>query len=712
MRAAFFVFPLLIYFSADAQQILKHDKKDTVPVGNLVDLSLEQLMNIKVVTASGYPQTATEAPSTITVITAKQIAERGYLRLEDALRDVPGIDMIHINGYAPTLIYFRGMYGAENLRALLMIDGIMENNILGSNDMAGPAYSLHSIERIEIIWGPVSALYGSNAFGGVINMITKKGSDINGLHAEQGYGTFNTSLENVSFGERKSNIEFNIAGSLYSTDGPKFNNRDPQYSGSYVHRAYSLNSSVSYYTKKTKTTIGYRTYRTPMGWGTYSNSPVVYLGLPPQGNNNSGVLGVLQRDIRGEKSGLDDAYLRTLFVQNEYTSISGLKISSQVVYRETGTADDSYIYITTDGHKLIRLPITTSSSRIAASVSAAYSPHKNHRLSAGIDYYRDNVEAGAREVTTDFTTPFFIDGRDTVVNIHATFLKRKYDIRTNFGSYLQYILQTKLLRKTNFTLGARYDHNSYFGDAFSPRIVVVNQWNEKFTFKLQFGNAFRAPTNLEIYQTPSSDSFHLKKEKIRTYEINAIYTPLEKVRLQVNGFRNELTDVIFLGLLSGFTPDKNPGSIIINGVESIINVNFTSTLSAFANFTFQDVQGKNLVTHDSGKLPGVARVKGNLGATLHLADALILSLTGNWVGQRRVPRTDPYGPVKGYFLTNLAISTPALFGNTIAASMTIRNLLNVKWLDPGFRTADGFLYSTVLEQPGINGLFKISINLR
>ncbi|MGH2563549.1 MAG: TonB-dependent receptor domain-containing protein, partial [Ginsengibacter sp.] len=213
------------------------------------------------------------------------------------------------------------------------------------------------------------------------------------------------------------------------------------------------------------------------------------------------------------------------------------------------------------------------------------------------------------------------------------------------------------------------------------------------------------------YQTPSTDSFHLKKEKIRTYEINAIYTPLKKMSLQVNGFRNELTDVIFLGNLSGFTPDKNPGSISINGVEGIINVDFTSALSAFANFTFQDAEGKNLVTHSSGKLPGVAQVKGNLGATLHLADALIISLTGNWVGERQVPPKDPYGPVKGYFLTNLAISTPALFGNTVSASITIRNLLNVKWLDPGFRTADGFLYSTVLEQPGVNGLFKISVNL-
>src|SRR5687768_2003099 len=201
-------------------------KGQTDSLSNLLDLSLEELMNIKVVTASGFVQTALEAPSTITVITKQQIQERGYEQLEEALRDVPGIDMIHVNGYAPTLFYFRGMYGAENLRALLMIDGIVENNILGTNDMAGPVYSLHNVERIEIIWGPISAIYGANAFGGVINIITEKGRDMDGLHIEQGLGSFNTVFEKVSVGMRKSKFEFSAAGTLYSTDGPVFKNRD------------------------------------------------------------------------------------------------------------------------------------------------------------------------------------------------------------------------------------------------------------------------------------------------------------------------------------------------------------------------------------------------------------------------------------------------------------------------------------------------------
>ena len=67
--------------------------------------------------------------------------------------------------------------------------------------------------------------------------------------------------------------------------------------------------------------------------------------------------------------------------------------------------------------------------------------------------------------------------------------------------------------------------------------------------------------------------------------------------------------------------------------------------------------------------------------------------------------------MKGYFLTNCVISTEKLFKSGITASVNIHNLFNTKWLDPGFRTGDGLVYSTVLEQPGASGIFKIGITL-
>ena len=103
-----------------------------------------------------------------------------------------------------------------------------------------------------------------------------------------------------------------------------------------------------------------------------------------------------------------------------------------------------------------------------------------------------------------------------------------------------------------------------------------------------------------------------------------------------------------------------------------------------SEFYLPGFKGKNLVTHNSGTVPGVAKVKGNAGITMHVEDLFTISLSGNWVGTRQVPRTDPYGPVKGYFLTNCVISTGKLFKNKITASLNIHNIFNTKWLDPGF----------------------------
>jgi len=678
-------------------------------VENLLTLTLEELMDVKVTTATRTSQKITDAPATMNVITARQIKERGYQQLEDALRDIPGIDFIHINGYVPTLIYFRGMYGAENLRALLMIDGIAENNIIGSNDMAGPAYSLHNVERIEVVWGPASALYGANAFGGVINIITKKGSSVQGLEYEKGYGTFNTHSDNIQFGLRKSKFDVAISGSLYSTDGPRFKNRDPNYSASYVDKAYSLNATVTYEHKNLKTTAGGRIYNTPMGWGTFFNSPTVFLNLPPQGYGNTGVLGLIARDVRGEKSGLEEPYARTFYLQQEYQPNSKLLLMARALYRETGISENSYAYITIDGRKLYRVPTANHSNRAGGEATFDYTPLSNLRFSAGLQYFRENIERGNRRINVDTSTVYLLDGRDTLLNLYSTFRERLYDIRINVGSYAQMIWNTNYLKKTSFTIGARYDYNNYYGSPVSPRFAIVNQPGDKTTIKLMFGNAYRAPTNTEIYQAPAG--VKLKVEKATTLEANVNYKLSSNFIFQVNGFYNRVRDAIILGTLPDPNDDKNPGEIDITGLETRFDILFNKTITGYANFTYTKAIGRNYLTGFEREVSGIAKVKGNIGLLFRKPELGSLHISGNWVGKRNVPNTDPYGPVAGYFLTNVVFTSENLFEKKVYARLIVHNLFNVKYLDPGFRTADGFIYSTVLEQPGINCMIKFGVAL-
>lgn len=701
-RIRFTIFIVFLYFTSPAQDSLR-------PIETLLDLSLEELMDIKVTTATRTSQKIAEAPATMNVITAKQIKERGYQQLEDALRDIPGIDFIHINGYVPTLIYFRGMYGAENLRALLMIDGIAENNIIGSNDMAGPAYSLHNVDRIEVVWGPAAAIYGNNAFGGVINIITKKGADIQGLEYEKGFGSFNTRSDNIQFGINKSNWDVIVSGSLYSTDGPKFKNRDPNYSASYVDKAYSLNTTISYEYEKVKTSIGARIYNTPMGWGTFLNSPTVFLNLPPQGYQNSGVLGLIARNVRGEKSGLEEPYARTYFLMQEYNPNKKLNLTTRLLYRETGISENSYAYITLDGRKLYRVPTANYSNRAGGEALINYTPNNRFQFSAGLQYFRENIERGNRKINVDTSDIYLLDGRDTLLNLNSTFKERVYDIRYNIGSYAQFIWNTDFLRKTSFTIGSRYDYNNYYGSPVSPRLAIVNQPDAKTTIKLMYGTAYRAPTSTEIYQAPAN--VKLKVEKAITFEANISYKFSSKFLLQLNGFHNKVRDAIVLTNLPNPNDEKNPGKIDVNGLETRIDLVLNKNFSGYANFTFTHAMARNLVTGFEREISGIAKVKGNAGVLIRKPALGSLNLSCNWVGRRNVPRTDPYGPVAGYFLTNLVLTSERIVDKRIYASVTIHNLFNVKYLDPGFRTADGFVYSTVLEQPGINCMIKFGVAL-
>lgn len=703
-RILFSVLSFSFSFYLHAQNVSLYE------AASLKKLSLEELMNIEVVTASGVKQKVNEAPSTMRVITSQQIQERGYEQLHDVLCDIAGVDLVHVYGHAPTFITFRGMYGDENRRLLFMIDGIIENDLMGDFKMGGPAYSLHNVEQIEIIWGPGSALYGANAFGAVINIITKKGADISGLDYQKGYGSFNTSVENVLLGVKKSNIELMLSGSLFSTNGPLFDNRHPRYSNSYVNNACSFNGNIIYTIKKFKTTLGGRVYQTPGGHGELTQSPTVLLGLPSQGNENTGKAGQVQSDFNGEKATRQESFARTVFLQSEYTPNSKLILFVRGQYRETGRSDKSYDYQNLPGtNYIIRNRFAFYANRIKGEISANYIFTGHHTLSAGVQYSQDNLERGFRGTNPD--TRFDTISNIPVTNLLATFKPREYIIQDNIGAYLQYVLNTTLLNKTNLTIGGRYDNNSVYGTTINPRVGIINQPLEKITFKLLYGTAFRAPTNFELYSIGGIRIANpdLKPEKIQTYEANIIYTPAKILLIQANLFQNELKDVIVQDAPApgGKVQNQNVGTASIKGIEAKADILASKSVEAFLNFTYQEGTQNNGTINSN--IPNIANVKGNVGISLHFAELLSISLIENWVGDRSVAITNPLGKVDGYFNTNLVLSTSKLFSNRVSASLNIRNLFNQTYYDPGIRAADGNFYPTIHDQPGINGLFKISV---
>src|SRR2546428_617733 len=191
---------------------------------DLTQLPLEELMNLeipKVYAASKIEQKTTEAPSSITIVTADEIKRYGYRTLADVLQSVQGFNASYDRNYA--FLGARGVsLGDFNSRVLLLVDGHRVNDNLTDGAFIETAFILDIdlVDRVEIIRGPGSVLYGNNAFFGVINVITRQGKQLNGVESSFEFGGFDTYKGRVTVGKLFTNgVHLLLSGTLYDSEG-------------------------------------------------------------------------------------------------------------------------------------------------------------------------------------------------------------------------------------------------------------------------------------------------------------------------------------------------------------------------------------------------------------------------------------------------------------------------------------------------------------
>src|SRR5947208_13903111 len=185
IKAAFWVMALVLLATAgEAAETQPTATKPSEPT----EISLEELIKMEipgVEAASKYKQKVTEAPSSVTIVTADEVKRYGHRTLADILQSAPGLYVTYDRNYS--FLGVRGFnLGDYNNRVLLLVDGHRLNNSLSDSAFIGTEFPLDVdlIERVEIIRGPGSSLYGNNAFFGVINVITRKGRDMAGIGGE------------------------------------------------------------------------------------------------------------------------------------------------------------------------------------------------------------------------------------------------------------------------------------------------------------------------------------------------------------------------------------------------------------------------------------------------------------------------------------------------------------------------------------------------
>lgn len=209
--------------------------------------ALEAKQKTAIETGTSSKESVENTPATVYVVTAEDIEQQGYMGLNELLQDIPEIEIQE--RYAPqdyNCISARGIYG--NDKVLILIDGVRYNSMVNSKYALLENYNIRYAERVEIILGPSSALYGADAYMGVINIITKKGLKGKGFALTGSYGLYNTTSNAFQFGLGDDEVSFSMSGGVYYSDGAPINEHYTEefrfYNQNYLQDGTILSSPV------------------------------------------------------------------------------------------------------------------------------------------------------------------------------------------------------------------------------------------------------------------------------------------------------------------------------------------------------------------------------------------------------------------------------------------------------------------------------------
>jgi len=465
-------------------------------------LSLKDILNIKITTASKTSQDLEMAPATAIVITQEQIKSRGYQSLLDVLYDLPDMKVDDkVRSHLDNNFVMRGTPGQEKF--IIMLDGMRISSPTNETMPILENYPVNLAEQIEIILGPASALYGADAVSGVINIITKKSSskkqtriDATSMAGMYGY-TNNTLFISQKLDDHTSLI---VSGQYSYNQGVDY---------SRLYKKDTLFNTDAYQTGTFNTIFGPMTPKTPISskiemplkaynvyaslqsdefsfsvFSNYAQTPTFYEENPSNAVYNKDV-------FMGQRISMANASCKKSF--GKITTTTSLLASEYVMnpksnYRNVFSGmEPAYKYSFGSLVKGEQQIDWNASEKLNITGGATYESYYSIPTSADLAAPVDPNEAlhGAYIGTKSYYMP---DG------LSAKFFMLRY---RNAGTYLQ--MQYAPAQTVNFTFGARYDVNSRYGNTFNPRAGVVYRPTNKTTIKALYGTAFLAPTTFDCY---------------------------------------------------------------------------------------------------------------------------------------------------------------------------------------------------------------------
>ncbi|MDR3669602.1 MAG: TonB-dependent receptor [Holophaga sp.] len=643
------------------------------PAHGLQQMSLEELLKVKLTVASRTETTLDEAPSVVSVITAEDIQRMGARDLRDVIRTVPGFELgVRMIGYPE--FGLRGIISDSTEKIRILLDGLAVNeNLEGSGTIIFGDFALDNVERIEIIRGPGSALYGTNAFVGVISIITKAPPAAGASTTVTGkVGTFATREGSVLVGRSGSQARFSAflhyldstgAQSPVAHDALQTVPGSPYDSG--LNSGISLAGTPDGHTDEFRKKL---TAQIKFDLGEFYFHGIFvdarkgpYLGAYWAVNRNSEAH---PSQIMGE-AGWTLHPTETLALQPKLYLLryhaNNLWNTAPDGYRVPGAQGGTVDY--TQGQYVRN--IATQDVQ-GTELKATWTPGARHTVLAGASAERERLYG--MEDTAN------LPGSSSDTMVPAPPIMTKAPHRDLSSAYLQE--QWSIAAGLGLTAGMRMDRYSDNGTRTTPRLALVWRASPAWNFKAMYGEAFRAPTFVESYLHSvdglESGNRGNRPETIRTGELEASYRFRSRALVRLVLFQNRINDLIRLMPSPGGALQyrNDPDVTLVKGFEAELNLTFAALLRGYLNVSGQS--GRNRTTGEV--LTGTANWRGNAGLDWTATDRLGLNGSLNVVGPRQRAAGDARPALEGYQVVNLAVRYTLLEG--LDLTLTAHNLMN------------------------------------
>lgn len=621
------------------------------PKVDLTEVPLEQLMyNFRVQSvygASKHEQKLSEAPSSVTIIDAEEIDLYGHRNFAEVLESVRSLYVTNDRNYSYLGVRGFNRPGDYSSRILVLVNGHRVNENVFDSVLIGYEFPLDVdlIQRVEVIRGPSSSIYGNNAFFGVINVITKDAQALDGVRVSTSYGSFDAVKTRLTYGKTfKSDLHLLVSASYYNSPGPDslyypaYNTPPYQVNGGIANgtdyeRYYKAFASIFYHDLTLEASFSSRKKGVPTGsYGTIFNDPAAettdkfgWLDLKYDHEFGDGwhFLGRASYDIYnydGNYPLLSDSGMRYIYSDYAY-----------------GRAFNNEFKLT---------------KRL----------FDRHTLTVGTEMRQNLRQDQGNRDTAIPPSPYYSDHRKT----------------RNNGVYGQ--VEWAVSKNLMVNAGLRWDHFGSFGDTTNPRVAVIYNPSETTTIKALYGRAYKAPNAYELYYSGPNNKGNrdLVPETITTYELVVEHSLTKTLNVLASGFSYEIKDLInqTLDPADKLLVYRNSDRVTAKGVEMEVNGKIQGNIHTRISYTYQRTEDE-LTNQELSNSPrhlfkasiSVPLWKDRLFSSL---EVLYRSRAGTLAGQ--------FAP--DYTLANLTLFSRNLFYHT-EASLSIYNLFNTTYSHPG-----------------------------